>query len=77
MASCNANRNFWDIGSNKYVGWAQLSAPLQRPVHERTSACFAKESPLVGAFGLNVHKVRLAGGFRWHIKLCRKGGYRI
>ena len=62
MASRNANRNFWDIGRSKYVSWAQLSAPLQRPVHERTSACFAREPPLVGAFGLNVHKVRLAGG---------------
>ena len=59
------------------MGWAQLSAPLQRPVHEQTSAYFAKEPPLVGAFGLNVLKVRLAGGVHWQIKLCRKGGYRI
>ena len=34
------------------MGCAQLSAPLQRPVHGRTSVCFAKEPPLVGAFGL-------------------------
>ena len=35
-----------------YVDCAQLSAPLQRPVHRRWSVCFAKEPPLVGAFGL-------------------------